>query len=82
VTPPAGRALAQSQYVTVILRLMLDRRGRVHHGELVDAATGGLVRFSGRRGLAQTLRVWLDGHAATVESGPEFGPALPADPAE
>jgi hypothetical protein len=57
-----------SEYVTVILRLVLDHSGRVLRGELVDVERGSQGRFVGRLGLARALRAWLASRTARVES--------------
>ena len=58
-TPPAGNNLAGKLYATLVLRLVLDQRGRLMHGELVDVAGGLSNRFVAWRGLIRTLRAWL-----------------------
>lgn len=73
--PAANRdeTLAASRHVVIILRLVLDRRGRVHHGELLDAEARLLERFAGPRGLRRALREWCHGQrraAAAAEGDP------------
>jgi len=51
--------LADVQHVTVILRLALNRRGRLLHGELVHTEETKPRRFEGWIGLTHTLREWL-----------------------
>jgi hypothetical protein len=58
-TPPEGNKLADKQYATLILRLVLDRQGRLLYGELVDVAGGPPQRFAGWRGLIRAVQVWL-----------------------
>lgn len=55
----AGGKLADRRYVTVIVRLMVDARGRLVQGEIVDATATSHGRFVGWRGLIRTLRAWL-----------------------
>jgi hypothetical protein len=50
--------LSASRPVVLILRLVLDRRGRIRYGELLDARTTLLDCFVGERELRQTLRHW------------------------
>ena len=45
----------------VVLRLVLDKHGRLMHGELVDVEGTLQQRFKGRRGLTQAVRTWLAG---------------------
>jgi hypothetical protein len=47
------------RYVTVILRLVLDRRGRLDYGELMGLDATPVRRFRGWRGLHRALRQWL-----------------------
>jgi hypothetical protein len=54
--------LSDSRYVVLILRLLVDKRGRVVHGE-VGGADGGeeehWVRFRGADGLVGAVQAWL-----------------------
>jgi hypothetical protein len=54
-------------YVTVILRLLLGRQGRLEHGEVVDVDGTLRGRFNNWRGLTSTLRGWL---ASRERKGP------------
>jgi hypothetical protein len=58
-TTVIGDTLAERRHVTVILRLVLDRGGRLIHGEVVDVEAGPWARFAGWRGLTRTLHAWL-----------------------
>ena len=51
--------LADKRYVTVVLRLLMDRRGRLVRGEVVDAQGEPGGRFVGWRGLIRAVRAWL-----------------------
>jgi hypothetical protein len=55
--------LSDRRYVTLLLRIVADRRGRVLHGELVDLDGGTWTRFAERRGLIRALRAYLTKHA-------------------
>ena len=59
--PPAENHLADRRYVSVVLRLVLDRHGQMIHGEVVGDATTRPARFSGWRGLTRAVQVWLAG---------------------
>ena len=48
--------------MSVVLRLVLDKRGQMIHGELVGDANTRPARFSGWRGLTRALQVWLARH--------------------
>jgi len=52
--------LARTTYVTVILRVVVDGRKGVVHGDLVDLEGAPLRHFVGWRGLTRTVRGWLD----------------------
>ena len=58
-TPSNGNHLAGKRYITVVLRLVLDERGRLTHGQLVDVANGRKQRFIGWHGLVEAMRRWL-----------------------
>jgi hypothetical protein len=59
----APERLADQRYVTLIVRLLLDQRSRLVHGELggVDEPEQGWVRFTGADGLAGAVEAWLAG---------------------
>jgi len=59
--PPAENHLADRRYVSVVLRLVLDKHGQMIHGEVVGDATMRPARFSGWRGLTRAVQVWLAG---------------------
>ena len=58
----AENHLADRHYVSVVIRLMLDRRGRMVHGELVGSANTRPTRFSDWDGLTHALQAWLKQH--------------------
>ena len=51
--------LSSSHQVVLILRLVLDRRLRLQHGELVDAEATVLGRFLTLEGLVEVIGQWL-----------------------
>jgi hypothetical protein len=53
------RTAARERSVTLILRLVLDGRGRLEYGEAVDTEARSQGRFVGWRGLTRTVRAWL-----------------------
>jgi hypothetical protein len=57
--PPGENHLADRRYVSVVLRLVLDRHGQMIHGEVVGDATTLPARFSGWRGLTRAVQAWL-----------------------
>ncbi|MFN8491761.1 MAG: hypothetical protein U0350_29445 [Caldilineaceae bacterium] len=61
--------LAEKRYATLILRLLLDRQGKLLQGELVDVTTGFQGRFVGWQGLGDALRAWLRDQAGVSKDG-------------
>ncbi len=55
--------LADTRQVTVILRMQVDRQGRILHGEVVDVDGNSRIRFKDLAGLTRTLRAWLEKQA-------------------
>lgn len=56
---PENPTLADRHYVTLILRLTLDRSGRLIQGELADTNDSRQEHFIGTAGLHQAVDVWL-----------------------
>ena len=63
-------ALTDRHYITLIVRLTLDRAGRLIQGELVDTADTLQKRFTGAAGLNQAVATWVSQHVQT-EGAPE-----------
>jgi hypothetical protein len=59
-TPPTNERLAERQYITLILRLLLDPAGNLVHGE-VGAVEREMdwIRFTGSDGLQAAIEAWL-----------------------
>lgn len=57
--PFEGDRLANLQYLTLIVRIMLGSDGRVAHGDLINARSGATVRFTGWQGLVGVLRQYV-----------------------
>ncbi|MDQ5852822.1 MAG: hypothetical protein M3380_12295 [Chloroflexota bacterium] len=51
--------LGDRHYVTLILRLTLDRAGHLIQGELVDTTDTLQKRFTSSSGLNQAVQAWL-----------------------
>ena len=51
--------LADRRYVTVVLRVVLDRQSKIAHGELVDVEGNLVSRFVGWRGMTRGIRDWV-----------------------
>jgi hypothetical protein len=58
-TPSNENHLVDNHYVTLIMRMMVDHRGQLIHGEIVDAANTFRERFTGGQGLLGVLQTWL-----------------------
>jgi len=58
-TPPDRDLSSERRYVTVVVRLLVDGRGRLLHGEFVDVE--GLVqgRFAHWRDFNRAVQSWL-----------------------
>ncbi|MGI8554209.1 MAG: hypothetical protein ACR2PL_25990 [Dehalococcoidia bacterium] len=50
--------LVRQQHLTLVLRLVIDRRGRLLHGEVVDSVGKGHGRFAGWGGLTRCAQRW------------------------
>jgi hypothetical protein len=69
--PADDTTLKDREYVTLILRLTLDREGRLIQGELVDTKGTCNEWFVGASGLNQAVAAWLKHQAhAETETGP------------
>ncbi len=62
--------LSDKHQVTVVIRLVLDRHGKLMHGELVDVKTKSQGRFANWTGLVRTLREWLASQSLSDTSRP------------
>jgi hypothetical protein len=54
-----SNGLEEKQYATAILRLLLDKRGKLVHGEVVDVDGGSSHRFGGWQALIPAVQAWL-----------------------
>ena len=68
--PTNNPILEDRNYVTLILRLALDRSGRLIQGELVDTTETVQKRFTNALGLNQAVATWLR-QQELVEAAPE-----------
>lgn len=57
--PTDNSILEDRTYVALILRLALDRSGRLIQGELVDTTDTVQKRFIDASGLNQAVAIWL-----------------------
>lgn len=60
LVPPDG--LQDKRYVTVILRLLIDRHGALVHGELADIDGRAGTRFVGWPALTPAVHGWVTSH--------------------
>ncbi len=51
--------ISEKRYVTVVVRMVIDQREQLVHGEIVDVDGIGQGRFAGWRGLIRTMRDFL-----------------------
>jgi hypothetical protein len=65
--PTDDTALKDREYVTLVLRLMLDGEGNLIQGELVDTKGTRNEWFIGASGLNQAVAAWLK-HQAHAET--------------
>jgi hypothetical protein len=56
---PKAEALSEKRYATFMLRILVDRRGRLVHGEVTDVEFQTEGRFKGWRQLPRTIRALL-----------------------
>ena len=54
-----SNGLEEKQYATAILRLLLDKRGELVHGEVVDVEGGSSQRFVAWQALIPAVQAWL-----------------------
>jgi len=59
--------------VTVVLRVVVDGRKGLIHGDLVDLEGAPLRHFVGWRGLVRTVRGWLDRQIAGTDTSEAAG---------
>jgi hypothetical protein len=52
--------LSDSRQVVLVLRLVLDQRALLRHGELLDAEGAGQGRFATVAGMTALVRQWLE----------------------
>lgn len=67
---PDDITLADRHYVTLILRLELDRTGQLLQGELVDTTDTLQKRFLGLAGLNQAVTAWFKQQEQPVAGDP------------
>ena len=60
--PSHENDLVDRHYVTLIVRMTVDSRGRLVRGEMVDAMNTFRERFTGADGLMGAVQTWLARH--------------------
>lgn len=63
--------LADRHYITLILRLTLDRNGHLIQGDLADTTASRQEHFIGTTGLHQAVEAWLRGQQQQSEEDQE-----------
>ncbi len=61
---PDNDRLAETRHMTLILRLVLDPDGQIHHGEIIDADTKSMSRFKNWDEMIRALQDWLADQSA------------------
>jgi len=59
IITPQENHLSDKRYVTVIVRMVIDRRERLVHGEVVDVDGKAQGRFDGWREMIHMVRGYL-----------------------
>ena len=57
---PTDGNLADTQNVTLVLRLVLDEQGYLQHGQIIDIDAELVGQFTDQAGLMRALAAWLD----------------------
>ena len=52
--------LADTQNVTLVLRLVFDRQGCLRHGQIIDIDAELVGQFADQAGLVRALAAWFD----------------------
>ena len=66
--PPECEQLSGSQYITLVVRLLVDPAGSIKSGEIVDLDGGSCGRFSGTQGLVPAIERCLESMTDTDAS--------------
>ena len=51
---------ADTQFVTLVLRLVFDKQGCLRHGQIIDIDNDLVGQFTDRIGLTRALSAWFD----------------------
>ena len=70
----SGEELGRRHLVTVVLRLVLDWRGQLVHGEIINTGSRLVGRFSDWDHLGPALRAWLEREPVDGERTPSTDP--------
>ncbi len=57
---PTDQNLADTQTVTLVLRMVFDNQGYLRHGQIVDVDAELVGQFADQAGLTQALAAWFD----------------------
>ncbi len=57
---PSEINLADTQNVTLVLRLVFDKQGCLRHGQIIDVDAELVGQFTDQAGLTQALAAWFD----------------------
>ncbi len=57
---PTDANLADTQNVTLVLRLVFDKQGCLRYGQIIDVDAELVGQFADRAGLTRALAAWFD----------------------
>jgi hypothetical protein len=62
---PTDANLVDTQNVTLVLRLVFDKEGRLRRGQIIDIDANLVGQFSDQAGLIRALTAWFDAQGYT-----------------
>ena len=68
---PTDSNLADTQNVTLILRMVLDKQGCLRYGQIIDVDADLVGQFTDHAGLTRALAAWLDAQGCPDRTGAE-----------
>ena len=69
--PPSEANLADTQNVTLVLRLVFNNQGCLRHGQIIDIDAELVGQFTDRNGLLRALAAWFDAQGCPDSGGSE-----------
>ncbi len=71
---PVDDNVSDASNLTLILRLVINRRGELMHGEIVDVDLRSLGRFAAWTQMVRILRTWLESQSTDESADRPSGP--------